>query len=53
LQERGIIERHGVRVQVLGDLSRLPDSVAAAAQRCMAATSHQTRCVLNICLAYT
>jgi ditrans,polycis-polyprenyl diphosphate synthase len=53
LQERGIIDRHGVRVQVLGDLSRLPANVAAAAHRCMVATAHQTRCVLNICLAYT
>jgi len=48
-----VVERHGVRVQVLGDLRRLPPEVAAAARRCMAATAHQRRCVLNICLAYT
>ena len=45
--------QHGVRVRVLGDLSRLPPEVAAAARRCMAATAHNGRCTLNICLAYT
>ncbi len=53
LQEQQLIERHGVRVRVLGDLSRLPESVAAAARRCMEATQHQRGCVLNICFAYT
>ena len=47
------MERHGVRVRVLGDLSRLPPEVHSAALGVMAATHHHTRGVLNICFAYS
>jgi hypothetical protein len=47
------VERHGVRVRVLGDLARLPPEVRGAALDVMAATAHHTRGVLNICFAYS
>jgi len=47
------VERHGVRVRVLGDQARLPPEVRRAAQDVMAATAHHTRGVLNICFAYS
>jgi hypothetical protein len=53
VQERGLVERHGVRVRVLGDQARLPPEVRRAAQDVMAATAHHTRGVLNICFAYS
>ena len=53
LQERDLVERHGVRVRVLGDLACLPPQVRAAADDVMAATAHHTRCALNICFAYS
>ncbi|KAK9837473.1 hypothetical protein WJX81_004936 [Elliptochloris bilobata] len=53
ITERGLVERHGVRVRVLGDLARLPPEVQAAAEAVIAATAHHTRGMLNICFAYS
>ncbi len=53
LQERSVVDRHGVQVRVIGNLSLLPARVQQAAQRVMQATQHNSRGVLNICLAYT
>ena len=53
LQERSVVDRHGVQVRVIGNLSLLPARVQQAAQRVMRATQHNPRGVLNICLAYT
>eukprot|EP00232_Nephroselmis_pyriformis_P011710 CAMPEP_0182894196 /NCGR_PEP_ID=MMETSP0034_2-20130328/24932_1 /TAXON_ID=156128 /ORGANISM="Nephroselmis pyriformis, Strain CCMP717" /LENGTH=223 /DNA_ID=CAMNT_0025027971 /DNA_START=69 /DNA_END=736 /DNA_ORIENTATION=- len=53
LQERELVDRHGVRVMVLGDLSLLPPGVQRAAARVMHATRHNSRGTLNICLSYT
>ena len=52
MQEYKLIEKHGVCIRVLGDLSLLPPSVRAAAERVMEATQHHQRGRLNICLAY-
>lgn len=52
MQEYTLIDRHGVCIKVLGDLSLLPVSVRAAADRVMEATQHHTRGRLNICLSY-
>lgn len=51
-QERDLVERHGVQVRVLGDLTLLPATVQAAAQRAMEATELHTRGILNICFSY-
>lgn len=53
LPQEELVHRHGVRIKVSGDLSRVPLSVAHAANRAMEATACYSKCVLNICLAYT
>lgn len=53
LQNQDIINTHQVQVQVLGDLSMLPDRVQQAAAQVMAATRKHQACSLNICMAYT
>lgn len=53
LPQEELVHRHGVRIKVSGDLSRVPLSVADAANRAMEATACHSKCVLNICLAYT
>ncbi|EIE27677.1 Di-trans-poly-cis-decaprenylcistransferase [Coccomyxa subellipsoidea C-169] len=52
LLHRDLVERHGVQVRVLGDLSLLPASVQAAAKRAMDSTKLHTRGILNICFSY-
>ncbi|KAK9867160.1 hypothetical protein WJX84_004382 [Apatococcus fuscideae] len=53
MQESALIQRYGVRVRVLGELSLLPESVHHVAHRIMAATASHTACTLNICFSYT
>lgn len=53
MQESSLIQKYGVRVQVLGELSLLPAAVQQAAHRITAATAHYTTCTLNICFSYT
>ncbi len=53
MQERAIVEQHGVQVRVLGDLTLLPKAVQKSAHDVMEASKHHTKVVLNICLAYS
>lgn len=53
LQHKDIIDRNGVQIRIIGDLSLLPARVQQAADRVMQATCHHQRCKLNICMAYT
>ncbi len=48
----GMIEK-GVRLSVIGDLSRLPDDVRARLLKCIDDTSKGTRIVLNLALSYS
>ncbi|KAK9825747.1 hypothetical protein WJX74_003947 [Apatococcus lobatus] len=52
-QESSLIQKYGVRVRVLGELSLLPAAVQQAAHRITAATARHTTCTLNICFSYT
>ncbi|EKX39223.1 dehydrodolichyl diphosphate synthase, partial [Guillardia theta CCMP2712] len=52
-EERGFLDRHGIKVQILGDLDVLPQHVKAAACRAMKVSEHHEQAVLNICIAYT
>lgn len=52
-QECAALERHGVAVRVVGDLSLAPPAVRAAAARIEDATRHHGRAVLNLCFSYT
>lgn len=47
------LERRGVRIQIVGDLSLAPKEVQEAAQQIMTATECNSRCTLNICFSYT
>ncbi|KAK9825746.1 hypothetical protein WJX74_003947 [Apatococcus lobatus] len=53
MQESSLIQKYGVRVRVLGELSLLPAAVQQAAHRITAATARHTTCTLNICFSYT
>ena len=48
-----IIEKHGVCVRVLGNLSLVPEDVREAMKRAVDASRHNTRVYLNICISYT
>lgn len=54
LQNSDIVQKHRVRVNILGNLDLLPEDLRAACARVMCATSHFTDGpTLNICFAYT
>ncbi|QDZ20930.1 ditrans,polycis-polyprenyl diphosphate synthase [Chloropicon primus] len=53
LNDMDLIHRYQVRVLVTGDLARVPVKVGEAAESLMEATRKHSKCVLNICFAYT
>ena len=53
LPRSDIIEKHGCCVRVLGDLSLLPPDVREAMEGAVAASRHNTRLTLNICMSYS
>lgn len=52
LQEVEVLERRGVRVRVLGDLSLAPPGVRQAARHVQAMTASHDRVTFNICFSY-
>ena len=48
-----LLQRHGVQLRVLGELSLLPAAVAEAARAAEKATRGGDRARLNVCLAYS
>ena len=48
-----LLQRHGVQLRVLGELSRLPPAVREAARAAEKATERGDRARLNVCLAYS
>lgn len=53
LQEREFLDKNGVRVRVLGNLSFLPTDIRELMVEGMEMTKHNDRAVLNVCVAYT
>eukprot|EP00884_Botryococcus_braunii_P009878 jgi/Botrbrau1/18892/Bobra.177_2s0050.1 len=53
IQDKEGLEKNGVKVCVLGDLSLLPPEVRHVCEQVMEATSDNNRCVLNFCFPYT
>nr|CDS24697.1 dehydrodolichyl diphosphate synthase [Echinococcus granulosus] len=53
VQKKNELDKHGVRVRVLGNLRLLPIKVQRAAARLMLLTSENTRATLNILMPYT
>jgi undecaprenyl diphosphate synthase len=51
-REAAELATQGVRVQVLGDLSRLTPAAASAAARLIEATAHNDRLLLNLFISY-
>ncbi|GER55984.1 isoprenyl transferase [Striga asiatica] len=52
-EEESLVNRHGVRVNFVGNLELLSEPVKLAAERAMRATERNSRAVLSICIAYT
>eukprot|EP00117_Sycon_ciliatum_P001816 scpid66479/ scgid7318/ Dehydrodolichyl diphosphate synthase len=53
IEEKELINKHGVCVRVLGDLSLLPHDVQVAVARAVDISKHNSRANLNVCFAYT
>ncbi|KAL1842312.1 hypothetical protein VTJ49DRAFT_5593 [Mycothermus thermophilus] len=53
IQHGELLDRYGASVRVLGRLDLIPPDVLEVVERAMAATAHNTECVLNICFPYT
>jgi len=53
LSDMELIHRYQVKVLVTGDLARVPTKVREAANALVRATEGHSKCVLNICFAYT
>jgi ditrans,polycis-polyprenyl diphosphate synthase len=50
---RDLLDKYGVRLNVIGKTELLPDSVRRAAQKAERMTRHNTRAILNLCMPYT
>ncbi|GLJ27261.1 hypothetical protein SUGI_0534940 [Cryptomeria japonica] len=53
IEKGSIVNKYGIRVQIIGDLSLFPQHVREAAERAMAFSRNNDRAVLNICAPYT
>ncbi|CAL8249710.1 unnamed protein product [Boreogadus saida] len=53
LDERDKLEKHGVCIRVLGDLTLLPLDLQQLIAKAVVATREHNRCFLNVCFAYT
>lgn len=53
LQEHGIVNEYGIRMNFWGNLNLLNDAVRLSVEKAMRNTSNNTGPVLSICMAYT
>nr|ADE76815.1 unknown [Picea sitchensis] len=53
IEKESMVTEYGIRVQVLGELSLLPESVRRAAEKAMAMSRGNEKAVLNIFAPYT
>ncbi|XP_031567033.1 dehydrodolichyl diphosphate synthase complex subunit DHDDS-like [Actinia tenebrosa] len=53
LEEREMMDKHGVRVRVVGDLTMLPQDLQKSIAKAVSFSQHNTKATLNVCLAYT
>ncbi|ELU03274.1 hypothetical protein CAPTEDRAFT_181282 [Capitella teleta] len=53
MQEKDLIEKHGVCFRVLGKIDLLPLDIQEIVAEAMDMTKHNTKAILNICFAYT
>ncbi|KAK2459495.1 hypothetical protein APHAL10511_008479 [Amanita phalloides] len=48
-----LLDEYGVRLNVIGKIELLPESVQLAAKKAQIMTKHNNRAILNICMPYT
>ncbi|KAL2258717.1 hypothetical protein VTK26DRAFT_7863 [Humicola hyalothermophila] len=53
IQHGELLDRYGASVRILGRLDLVPPDVLQVVEKAVAATRHNTDCVLNICFPYT
>ncbi|KAL3820171.1 hypothetical protein ACJIZ3_006076 [Penstemon smallii] len=53
LREESLFNQYGVRVYFVGNLKLLSESVKLSAEKAMEATTHNSKVVLLVCIAYT
>ncbi|KAJ1176210.1 hypothetical protein NDU88_001493 [Pleurodeles waltl] len=53
LDEQENLEKHGVQIRVLGDLSLLPEDIQKLIAQTVMETRSYNKCFLNVCFAYT
>ncbi|NP_001079475.1 uncharacterized protein LOC379162 isoform X1 [Xenopus laevis] len=53
LEEKDKLEKHGVRIRVLGDLTLLPLDIQKLIAQAVLETRAYSKCFLNVCFAYT
>ncbi|KAK4140074.1 Decaprenyl diphosphate synthase-like protein [Dichotomopilus funicola] len=47
-----LLDRYGARIKVIGALELIPPDVYKVVEKAVAATAHNTDCILNICFPY-
>ena len=53
LKEKDLINKHGVCVRILGDVSRLPDDLQSLLAEAVSISANNKRAILNVCFSYT
>ncbi|XP_030637808.1 dehydrodolichyl diphosphate synthase complex subunit DHDDS [Chanos chanos] len=53
LEEQQNLEKHGVCIRVLGDMTLLPYDLQQVIAQAVVATRNHNKCFLNVCFAYT
>ncbi|TSK20170.1 Dehydrodolichyl diphosphate synthase complex subunit DHDDS [Bagarius yarrelli] len=53
LDEQAKLEKHGVCIRVLGDLTLLPEDLQRLISKAVVSTRGHNKCFLNVCFAYT
>ncbi|KAL7412089.1 putative undecaprenyl diphosphate synthase-domain-containing protein [Mrakia frigida] len=48
-----LLDRYSVRVNIIGNVSLLPEDVQKSVREMEELTRHNTRCILNVCMPYT
>eukprot|EP00475_Leptophrys_vorax_P039372 TRINITY_DN7107_c0_g1_i1.p1 TRINITY_DN7107_c0_g1~~TRINITY_DN7107_c0_g1_i1.p1 ORF type:complete len:283 (-),score=67.20 TRINITY_DN7107_c0_g1_i1:8-805(-) len=52
IREDEIVQKYGVSIRVLGDISRLPTSLQASIARAVQFSAHNDKSILNVCFSY-
>lgn len=53
VEKESMVNKYGIRVQLIGDISLFPQNVRESAERAMAFSRNNDKAILNICAPYT